>query len=193
MKLKNTLIYLLGVPAVGKYTTARAIERACGARVIDNQLVNNPIFTVIGYDGTDKFNVSKEAWNHIERIRREVLRFIGDHAQPDASFVFTNVLADAPGDRRLFRKLERIAKHRGGRFFPVWLTCDVEELRKRKNRQDRRDRLKDTDLTNIKYWLEEFQQIKIDHPNALKLDTTMSKPDETAAAILRHVRRRRRQ
>src|ERR1041384_2438716 len=52
MKLDNTIIYLIGIPAVGKYTVAREIGRMTGARVVDNQLVNTPVFSVLGYDGT---------------------------------------------------------------------------------------------------------------------------------------------
>jgi len=189
MKLRNTIIYLIGIPAVGKYTTAKAIAKLTGAKVVDNQLINNPIFTVAGYDGTDKIPVPKEAWTAIEKVRRTVLGFIRHHAATDASFVFTNVLQDAPGDRRLFRRIERLAKTRGGIFVPVWLTCKPSEIRRRKNRPDRRERMKDIDLTNIRFWTEEFRELKVAHPNALSLDTSNSKPAETAKTILKHARR----
>ena len=189
MKLRNTIIYLIGIPAVGKYTTAKAIARASGAKIIDSQLVNNPIFTVVGYDGTDKIPVKKEAWQSVEKIRKAVLDFIRDHADRESSFVFTNVLNDSPGDRRLFRRIERIAKHRGAMFVPVWVTCDVAEIRKRKSRPDRRERMKDVDLTNIPFWTEEFEQLAIKHPNELRINTTRSKPDETAKQIMGHARR----
>jgi MoxR-like ATPase len=52
MQLHNTIIYLIGIPAVGKYTVARAIGRLTGAKVVDNQLINLPVFSVLGYDGT---------------------------------------------------------------------------------------------------------------------------------------------
>jgi len=189
MKLRNTIIYLIGIPAVGKYTTAKAIERATGAKVIDNHLINYPIFTIVGYDGTDKIPVKKEAWSAVAKIGNVVRDFIRDHADPDASFVFTNVLNDEPGDRRLFRRIERLAKHRNATFVPVWISCDVAEVRKRKNRPDRRQRLKDIDLTNIRYWFEEFKLLVVKHPNELRLDTTRSKPEETAKKIVAHARR----
>ena len=116
-----------------------------------------------------------------------MLGFIRDDAAEGASFVFTNVLANQPGDRRLFRKIERLAEKRDSVFIPVWLTCDPRELRKRKDRPDRRERLKDIDLTNIKFWTEEFEELKIAHPHALTLDTTRSRPEVTARKILDHV------
>jgi tRNA uridine 5-carbamoylmethylation protein Kti12 len=192
MKLANTIIYLIGIPAAGKLTTAKAIAQLTGAKVVDNQLINGPIFTVIGYDGTDRNPVTPEAWKRIEKIRRVVLSFIESETNPDSSFIFTNVMADLPGDRALFRRIERIAKKRKGTFVPIWLTCGANEIRGRKNNPDRRERMKETDPEKTRYWTEEFKELEIRHPNALKLDTTHSNPAETAKQIIAHARRIRR-
>ncbi|MCA1817469.1 MAG: hypothetical protein LC746_13955 [Acidobacteria bacterium] len=190
MKLRNTIIYLIGVPAVGKYTVAREIGRMTGAKVVDNQLINIPVFYVVGYDGTDAFPFPRGAGAHIETIRRSVLAVIRDCCPPDASFVFTNVLdARAPGDRALFRRIERLAKQRRAGFFPVWLTCDAETIRRRKDTPERRARLKDVDLTTISRWLEEFEVLRVPHANALTLDTSRRAPRQTAQLIVEHVRR----
>jgi hypothetical protein len=157
MKLHNTIIYLIGIPAVGKYTVASEIGRMTGAKVVDNHLIDYPVFKVIGYDGTDAFPFPKGAWAQIERIHRAVLAVIRDFCPPDASFVFTNVLdARDPLDWAWVRRIERLARQRGAEFFPVWLTCEAAVIRQRKNTPDRRARLKDIDLTNISRWTEEF-------------------------------------
>ncbi|PYS91414.1 MAG: hypothetical protein DMF64_12055 [Acidobacteria bacterium] len=188
MKLRNTIIYLIGIPAVGKYTVAGEIGRLTGAKVVDNQLINTPVFSVIGYDGTDAFPFPKGAWAHIEKIQRSVLAVIRDCCPPDASFVFTNVLdANAPGDKAWFRRIERLAKQRKAAFFPVWLTCDADIIRQRKNMPERRARLKDIDLTTISWWLNEFEILKVPHPNALTLDTSHCEPEQIAQRILEHV------
>ncbi|HEV8369305.1 MAG TPA: hypothetical protein VGQ39_15225 [Pyrinomonadaceae bacterium] len=54
MHLRNVIIYLIGIPAVGKYTIAKEISRVTGAKLVDNQLINT-IYSLIGYDGTDAF------------------------------------------------------------------------------------------------------------------------------------------
>ena len=188
MKPDNTIIYLVGIPAVGKYTIAKEIGRMTGARVVDNQLINTPVFSVIGYDGTDAFPFPQGAWGQIEKIQRAVLTVIRDFCPPAASFVFTNVLdARAPGDKAWFRRIERLARQRKAGFFPVWLTCDAETIRQRKDTPDRRARLKDIDLTTISWWLQEFEVLRVRHPNALTLDTSHSKPEQTAKRILDHV------
>lgn len=190
MKLQNTIIYLIGVPAVGKYTTAREIGRMTGAKVVDNQLINTPVYSVVGYDGTDAFPFPHGASAQIEKIRSAVLTVVRDFCPPDASFVFTNVLgAEDPGDLACFRKIERLARQRRAAFFPVWLTCEAAAIRRRKNTPERRARLKDIDLTNIRRWLEEFEVLKVEHPNALTLDTSRSEPRQTARRILEHVLR----
>ena len=187
-RIENAFIYLIGIPAVGKYSTAKEIARLSGAKVVDNQVVNLPIFSIVGYDGKDKPAIPPESWRYIGKIRQAVLSFIRDNAPAGASFVFTNVLDDSPGDRRLFRQIQRIARHRGGVFIPVFLTCSDGEIRRRKRNADRRERLKDTDTSNIRYYLEEFKGLSISHPNALNIDTTDSSPAQTAKRILKHVR-----
>lgn len=188
MNLRNTIIYLIGIPAVGKYTVAKEIGRMTGAKVVDNQLINTPIYSVVGYDGTSTFPFPQGAGDHIEKIRRAVLTVIRDFCAPDDSFVFTNVLdARVPGDKALFRRIERLAKQRKAGFYPVWLTCDAERIRQRKDTQERRARLKEIDLTTIPWWLHEFELLKVQHPNALTLDTSNCGPEQKARRILEHV------
>lgn len=101
MNLRTTIIYLIGIPAVGKYTVAKEIGRMTGAKVVDNQLINTSIYSVVGYDGTSTFPFPQGAGDHIEKIRRAVLTVIRDFCTPDDSFVFTNVLDEEyPGIKR---------------------------------------------------------------------------------------------
>ena len=54
MKKNNTnIIYLTGKPGVGKYTIAKELAANHGFIVCDNQLINNPIFELLQYDGYD--------------------------------------------------------------------------------------------------------------------------------------------
>jgi hypothetical protein len=49
--MKNTIIYLIGFPGTGKYTIAREIAQQEDFRLVDNHLVNNPLFNLIHADG----------------------------------------------------------------------------------------------------------------------------------------------
>ncbi len=188
MKLHNTIIYLIGSPAVGKYTIAKEIGRMTGAKVVDNQLINFPVYSVIGYDGTASFPFPQGAGAQIEKIHRAVLAVIRDFCPPDDGFVFTNLLdARAPEDKAWFRRIERVARQRKAKFFPIWLTCDAEMIRQRKDSPERRARRKDIDLTTIAWYLQEFEVLKVPHPNALTLDTSHCSPEQTAQRIMEHV------
>lgn len=188
MTLSNTIIYLIGIPAVGKYSTAREIARLTGAKLVDNQVINTPIYSVVGYDGTDAFQFPASAWKQIEKIQRAVLAVIRD-CPPDESFIFTNCLdANVPNDVAWYKRVERVAKLRKAQFFPVWLTCDAKKIRERKAGADRKARWKDTDLSNIDRWVNQFEVLKVEDPNALTLDTSSTSPTQTARRILDHVK-----
>jgi shikimate kinase len=184
-ELKNTIIYLIGIPAVGKYTTACAIARRTGAKLVDNHLINNPIFSVSHFDGTSRFPFPAEGWKYTGRIRRVVLDFIRKLGHPDDSFIFTNVLHDH--EVRSFRTIELLAKRRKALFVPVWLKCNVSELRRRKDTPQRRRMLKEIDVSTIPYWTKEFRELDIEHPNRLVIDNTDLKPAQTAKLILDHI------
>ena len=183
-ELKNTIIYLIGIPAVGKYTTARAIARRTGAKVVDNHLINNPIFSVAHVDGTSRFPFPVEGWRYTGRIRRTVLTFIRDLGHPDDSFIFTNVMGE--DEIRGFQQIERLAKRRKVLFVPVWLKCKPAELRRRKDTPQRRRMMKEVELSNIRFWTREFRELDVLHPNRLVIDNTDLKPAHTAKLILDH-------
>ena len=69
------------------------------------------------------------------------------------------------------------------------MTCDVETLRQRKASPDRKQRLKDTDVTNIARYVQQFRVFEAPHPNALKLDTSVETVEAIARRIIDHVRR----
>jgi adenylylsulfate kinase-like enzyme len=82
-----------------------------------------------------------------------------------------------------------VAASRGVGFFPVWLTCDAETLRQRKASPDRKQRFKDTDVTNIARYVQQFRVFEAPHPNALKLDTSVDTVEAIARRIIGHVQR----
>jgi hypothetical protein len=189
-ELRNTIIYLIGVPAVGKYTTARSIARRTGAKLVDNHLINNPIFSVAHLDGTDRYPFPRGGWKYTGQIRRSVLAFIREFGHPDDSFIFTNVMAF--DEIRPFRQIERLAKKRKALFVPVWLRCSAAELRRRKATPQRRRMMKEIDTTNIRRWTKEFRELDIPHGNRLDIDNSRLKPAQTTKIILAHIHQLRR-
>jgi len=135
-----------------------------GTEACNNQVINTPIYSPVGYDGTDAFQFPSSAWKQIESIQRAVLAVIRD-CPPDESFIFTNCLeANVPTDLEWYKRVERVAKQRKAQFFPVWLTCDAKKIRERKAGADRKSRWKDTDLSNIDRCVNQFEVLKVDDP-----------------------------
>lgn len=186
IQLPNTFIYLLGFPGTGKYTVAQLIAARGGFRIVDNHLVNNPVFTVVRVDG--KTALPKAVWTHAAAIGRVVFECIRTLSPPDFSFVLTNALyEDDPADHAWFAEIEGLAAERGALFVPVRLVIsDTEEHRRRVTDPNRESRMKETDPAAP----ERYGQRAVlnpNHPNLLSLDTTNLGAEETAEKILSHV------
>ena len=132
------LFYLVGPPAVGKLTVARELERRTGAIVVDNHLVNDPVFVPMGVHRGEGIDATDE-------LRRRVLSVVHEAAElapTSFSHVFTNWLPDEPENAALVERLRDLARRRGARFVPVWLTADADELAARVVGPERTQRAK---------------------------------------------------
>lgn len=142
-ELKNTLIYLIGFPGTGKYTIAKEIIQQAEVKLVDNHLINNPLFSIIQTQGVPR--LPERIWDNVDKVWAAVLDTMVHISPPEYSFVLTNVLLnDDPGDLRLYNNIKSTAEQRSACFVPVKLTIsDVEEHRKRITTEERRDRFKE--------------------------------------------------
>ncbi|MGV2432921.1 MAG UNVERIFIED_CONTAM: hypothetical protein LVQ98_06460 [Rickettsiaceae bacterium] len=108
---KTCIIYLTGKPGIGKYTIAKDLAANYGFIVCDNQLINNPIFELLQYDGYAK--IPDFAWESISRIRAEVFDFLSQNHTN--SYVLTNCLANTQEDRELYEQVKQMAE-KGGHY-----------------------------------------------------------------------------
>ena len=186
--MKNTIVYLIGHYGVGKLTIAKAICDATGARLFDNHLANNVIFSLVRADGSTPLPAG--VWPLIMTIRRQALIAIGELAEPDASFVLTNcLLEDDPLDHQIFGEVRAVAARRDSRFFPVVLTASDTAHAARIPSPERELRLKTTNAEKAEHKRHTRPLLRIDHPNRLDLDTTDLPPSETARLIIEHAER----
>lgn len=150
-----------------------------GFIICDNQLVNNPIFTLLNYDGFRK--IPEIAWDAIGRIRTAVLDFIS--IEQSNNYVLTNCLYENEGDRGCYSQVESMALKRGSLFIPVKLLISEEEHLKRIIEPSRRDRWKSIDSKEV-YNTEPL--ITIEHPNLLELDVSKLSAAQVAEKILKY-------
>ncbi len=183
--MRNTIIYLIGHYAVGKLTIARAIEATAGARLFDNHLANNVIFSLLRTDG--RTPLPERVWDLIDVVRDQALLAIEELASTHASFVLTNCLLEHdPGDRAAYEKVEQLAIRRGSVFLPVLLKASDAAHAARISSPERGERLKMTDAASAEKMRQTTQLLRINHPNRLDIETTNLSPAEAAEMIIAH-------
>jgi hypothetical protein len=172
-------VYLIGLAGTGKLTIAREFQ-SLGYKIIDNHLINDPIFRALRLDG--ETSIPEEAWAAVHKIRNIVLKFIAtDRAQ---NFLFTNELLEGSvADSRTYKKIQSTAIKRGSTFIPVRLLISPEERAHRIVSEDRRHHCKKVSVDRRK----SLTLRSIAHPNLLNLDVTTLSAQQAAKEIENHI------
>lgn len=183
--MKNTIIHLIGFPGTGKYTIAKELLNLGDFRLIDNQLINHPVFSVIALDG--KTPLPRRVWDNIAQIRNAVFDTMIHISPKNFNFIFTNVMFDNNAeDAQHFINMKKMAAARGAKYVPVRLLISVEENAKRISMPERGTRLKENRAAKAYYNAENYEVLKPNHPNALELDVTTLSALDAAKIILDH-------
>ena len=181
MTTQPITIYLIGHAGVGKYTITKALS-GFNFKIVDNHLINNPIFSLLDLDG--KTPIKENAWETIGEIRKSVLGFVCQDGL--SNYVFTNQLLEEKIDYLIYNQVKNAAEARGSIFIPVKLTISAEsEHKKRISNPQRKERFKETTLP-----LDRIAKglIQIQHPNLKELDVTNLTPEQAAAHLLEFVK-----
>jgi hypothetical protein len=176
---KPITLYLIGFAGTGKYTIAKELGK-CGYKIVDNHLLNNPIFSLLDLNGVSP--IPDNAWEAIRKIREAVLNFV---VQDIAShYVFTNELLEEEYDYAIYNQVKNAAEQRGSLFIPVKITVSLEEHNKRIGNLERKERFKETTIAHNRV---KKGMIKVSHSNLLELDGSDLSASQAAAAILLYV------
>jgi hypothetical protein len=181
------VVHLIGYPASGKLTVAKALVEAAAARGqtfvrLDNHLTGDVILSVI--DPT-LHPIPATVWDRVEDVREVMYRAIVDLSPPGWSFVVTNVVRD--GDEREERTVTRVkelADERGSRHLAVRVHCDRDELLSRVTAPDRSTRRKWTDPEGIARYMDDVDMFDVTAYDWMEVDTTHQSPRASAEAIL---------
>ena len=181
--MQPTMFYLVGMPAVGKYTIAKELAGLTGARLVDNHSIANVIFNLFDLDGIRP--LPEGIFGPVGKVRQAVLDALTNLAPRELSYVFTIVLLGGdPAEAEHFHKMVEVAEQRGSLFVPVLLRCQTGELMLRAANESRVQRMKLIDPATIASLNDDHPQFETDHPNAITLDTTETPPVETARRIV---------
>jgi hypothetical protein len=182
----NTIILLMGFAGVGKYTIGQGLSKLTGAKLVDNHLINNPIFTVVDADGLTQ--LAAPVWDKVKEIRRVVYNAIRELSPPNLSFIFTMELRENnTADHVGFVELKKLADARGSLFVPIRLVCDVEELCRRVVSPERTERLKMISPELARKRCEEDKVLTPRHRNLRTIDVTNRSPNGGVAAIVTEI------
>jgi len=184
--LENTMVLLIGFAGTGKYTIGRELCERTGATLIDNHLINNPIFRAVNADGVTP--LPARVWDRVKEVRATVYKAIRELAPPEMGFVFTMELRESnPEDENGFRDLERLAAARQCRFIPIRLICGVDELCRRVADPARVAMLKEISPELARKKSLEDAVLNVPHPNLRTLDVTKRTASGSVDAILDEV------
>lgn len=175
----TNLIYLIGRSGTGKYTIAKELSKQ-GYVIVDNQLINNPIFSLLKTEALNSsLTVPLEAWNAIGKIRDIVFEFMAQ--EKSNNYILTNELFETDeGDHRLFNQVKDMATKRGSIFLPVKLLISKQENAKRISSPGRAELYKSTKIDEKDI---NKELIKISHPNLLEIDVSDLSAQEVAKVI----------
>jgi hypothetical protein len=185
--LKNTIVYLLGYAGTGKYTIAKELCRTAPEfHLVDNHLINNPLFSLIHADGITP--LPPRIWDNVGKVWDAVIDTMIHISPPDYSFVLTNALSDSAKDVAWFHEVEDMASRRNATFVPVVLKISLDEHKKRIVSPDRVDRMKEIDPNGPARYAAADNLIRPIHPNLLTLDVSSISAEQSAQSILNHIK-----
>jgi hypothetical protein len=185
--LQNTIVLLIGFAGTGKYTIGRELCQRTGATLVDNHLINNPIFKVVNADGVTPLPAG--VWDKVRDVRATVYDAIRELSPPEMGFVFTMELRESnPADLGAFWELDQLAAERQSRFVPIRLICGVDELCRRVVDPGRVAMLKEISPEIARRKSAEDLVLNAPHPNQRTLDVTKRTASGSVDAILDEVR-----
>lgn len=183
----STIFYLIGWPGSGKRTVGLALAALTGAQLLDNHLINDPVFRAVGANGVG--SLPDGVWPLVHRIADAVLEAVEHVAPLDLSYIFTNVLVDRPGESAVYEERQRLAQVRGAQFVPVWLSCNLAELHRRIPLDERRERAKMRDPEALTQMMTRHGSLLPRPPEALLVHTDQHTPQDSAHLILTYAER----
>ncbi|GJL85223.1 MAG: hypothetical protein DHS20C02_09980 [Micavibrio sp.] len=187
--MQNTIIYLIGYPGVGKYTTGKAIADKTEGVLLDNQLTAMPLFTVMAHD------TSKGDCPHIEKLYEKYHQIAAQvfemmqYAPPALNYVLTDVLLNDSAGHEHFNRVQDMAKARNSFFLPVLLTCENDVLINRVSSSERVSRFKLANTEVARGFISSKKLFNPRHSNMMVLNNTGSSPESNAEIIIEQARK----
>lgn len=175
----TNLLYILGKPSIGQYTISKELANF-GYLICDHQLINNPIFTLLSYEGFAK--LPDFAWDIITETQINIWQFLT--LELSSNYALTNILYDAKENYKFYEQIQQIALLKQACFIPIRLLISEDEHLKHTTQYSQSKRWNAITSQDI---YGEKPLISISSSNLLELDVTNLSPKEAAEIILAHI------
>ena len=188
--MNNVIVYLIGPPGVGKYSTGKLLAARMPAKLLDNHYWCNPIFEIIEPDG--RTPLPPAVWDRTNAVLSAVLETVATLAPPDRNYVFTHAIWDDGGhplDVMIAGQILSAAERRKARALVVRLSCGATELSGRIAADERAKRLKTRDVSQAER-LARLEPLNLNHHWIVDLDTTELTPQAVADVVMAEISKR---
>lgn len=171
------LLFLYGLPGVGKFTVGKELAKQTNLKLFHNHMVLNLIIDVFGKNNDPIVKLREQMW----------LDFFREAAATQLDGLIFTFCFDKYLSPDFLQKIEEaIAPH--GSVHYVELTCSLDALRNRVPQSSRKELYKTQDFADLMKQIHDgsFFVPKL-QKTALRIDTTYLSPQQTASLIHRKV------
>lgn len=170
------LVFMHGMPGVGKLTVGEELARRTGYRLFHNHLTVDLATAVFEFGSSGFIDLREHIW--LEVFRRA--------AEEEVSLVFTFAAERTVGEGFVERARD-LVERAGGEIVFVELRCDPEELARRVESPERRRFGKLASAETLRSLARDGALSDLEVPAGVRsvaLDTTTLSPEDSAAEII---------
>ncbi|RJQ27706.1 shikimate kinase [Candidatus Parcubacteria bacterium] len=166
------LIFIYGLPGVGKLTVAKELSKLTNYQIFHNHLTVNLVGSIFSF-GSEPFT----------KLREEIWLRVFDYActYQINGLIFTFVFEKTVSDT-FIENAKKVVGERGKVYF-VELICDGEQLLERIKDESRKSYNKISDVTKFNKLIKDGLIFNYSINSALKINNTCLSPEETARKI----------
>lgn len=182
--MSKTLIYLIGFPGSGKFTTAKKLCEIIDAVIVSNDLFNNIIFKVVKLKNSE---VTDDLWGKIFTVRENMLAILEKHHIKSKHYIFTNELIEGDlYDQRIYNSVVGLSEKMGVEILPVVLYCNNKELVRR---IQSKKRLQENKIVDLNFAMKRIKGKKLFVPEgSLEIDNSSLSSRKVAERIIKKVK-----
>jgi shikimate kinase len=168
------LIFIYGPPAVGKLTVAEKLSELTKVPVFHNHHSRDIVKDIYGDDLMQHYAL-------VDKIRFDVMEYC---TQNNTDLIFTYVYGGVEDDIKVRSFMDKVESN-GGQILFVELSADANDLINRVDNDSRKRFKKLLDKKIMTELTQDMSRFTIPYVAALKINTSTTKPHESAEIIAR--------